>query len=221
MSSPKIHHTSAYVPTRLAPVNTVAYGCDMMTKATLSSDDWIKAAFRALSSGGVQAIRAEAIARDLKVSKGSFYWHFKDVPDLKAQMLAHWAGQATDAIIADVEDAGGSGQERLRRLVDEATGDRNLAYGGVPAEGAIREWARYDGAAAEVLKAVDERRLAYVALLLARCGHSPASSRSGANILYGGLIGLEALASGELVDLRAEMHALLSALLEGESRRGV
>lgn len=192
-----------------------------MTKASLSSDDWIKAAFRALSSGGVQAIRAEAIARDLKVSKGSFYWHFKDVPDLKAQMLAHWAGQATDAIIADVEEAGGSGQERLRRLVDEATGDRNIAYGGVPAEGAIREWARYDGAAAAVLKAVDERRLAYVALLLARCDHSPASSRSGANILYGALIGLEALASGELVDLRAEMHALLSALLGGESRRGV
>lgn len=192
----------------------------MMTKATLSSDDWIKAAFRALSSGGVQAIRAEAIARDLKVSKGSFYWHFKDVPDLKAQMLAHWAGEATDAIIADVEEAGGSGQERLRRLVEEATGDRNVAYGGVPAEGAIREWARYDDAAATVLKSVDRRRLGYVADLLVLCGHSAASSRSGANILYGALIGLEALASGELVDLRAEMHALLSALLETAGRQG-
>ncbi|NLH83356.1 MAG: TetR family transcriptional regulator, partial [Phyllobacteriaceae bacterium] len=51
----------------------------MATRSTLSAEDWIKAAFRALSVGGVQAIRAEAIARDLNVSKGAFYWHFKDV----------------------------------------------------------------------------------------------------------------------------------------------
>jgi AcrR family transcriptional regulator len=192
----------------------------MMTKTPLSGDDWIKAAFRALSSGGVQAIRAEAIARDLKVSKGSFYWHFRDVPDLKAQMLEHWAAQATDAIIADVEDSAGSGRDQLKLLVEAATGDRNLVYGGVQAEGAIREWARYDSTAAAVLKAVDQRRLAYVAELFARCGFSAASSRSGANILYAGLIGLEALASGELADLRADMLALLSALLEGGSRQG-
>lgn len=186
----------------------------MTTKTSLSSDDWIKAAFRALSSGGVQAIRAEAIARALKVSKGSFYWHFRDVPDLKAQMLEHWAAQATDAIIADVEANGGSGREQLELLVEAATGDRNLVYGGVQAEGAIREWARYDSTAAAVLRAVDQRRLDYVADLFAKCGFSAASAQSGANILYGGLIGLEALASGELADLRADMLTLLSALLE-------
>lgn len=186
----------------------------MAAKTPLTSDDWIKASFRALSSGGVQAIRAEAIARDLKVSKGSFYWHFKDVPDLKAQMLEHWAAQATDAIIADVEANGGSGRAQLERLVEAATDDRNLVYGGVQAEGAIREWARYDSTAAAVLKAVDQRRLAYVAELFAKCGFSAASGRSGANILYGALIGLEALASGELADLRTDMRALLPALLE-------
>ncbi|WP_429121454.1 TetR/AcrR family transcriptional regulator [Ensifer sp. 4252] len=192
----------------------------MATKTPLSSDDWVKAAFRALSTGGVQAIRAEAIARDLKVSKGSFYWHFRDVPDLKAQMLEHWAAQATDAIIADVEANDGSGREQLRLLVEAATGDRNLAYGGVQAEGAIREWARYDDAAAAVLKVVDQRRLAYVARLFERCGFFAASSRSGANILYGALIGLEALASGELADLRTDMLALLSALLERGGDQG-
>lgn len=192
----------------------------MMTKTPLSGEDWIKAAFRALSSGGVQAIRAEAIARDLKVSKGSFYWHFKDVPDLKAQMLEHWAGQATDAIITDVEANDGSGREQLRLLVEAATDDRNIAYGGVRTEGAIREWARYDSAAAAVLKAVDLRRLAYVTELFTRSGFSATSSRSGANILYGALIGLEALATGELADLRADMLALLSALLESGGRPG-
>ena len=41
------------------------------------------AGFRALSAEGPQGIRVEAIARQLKLSKGSFYWHFKDVQALK------------------------------------------------------------------------------------------------------------------------------------------
>ena len=185
----------------------------MATKDTLTSDDWIKAAFRALTEGGVQAIRAEAIARDLNVSKGSFYWHFRDVPDLKAQMLSHWAREATEAIIAEVESHEVPADKQLRLLVDSATDDRNLAYGGMLTEGAIREWARFDAAAATILKSVDERRIAYVADLLGRCGFSSIRSRSGANALYGALIGLEALAAGGLADLRGDLLGLLETLL--------
>ncbi|HEV7319572.1 MAG TPA: TetR/AcrR family transcriptional regulator [Ensifer sp.] len=185
----------------------------MATKNTLTSDDWIKAAFRALTAGGVQAVRAEAIARDLKVSKGSFYWHFKDVPDLKAKMLAHWAREATDTIINEVEASQRPAEEQLRLLVCAATDDRNLPYGGLLADSAVREWARFDTSAAETLKAVDQRRIDYVADLLGRCGFSARHSRSGANGLYGALIGLEALAASGLADLRADLLGLLEALL--------
>ncbi|OCP07180.1 hypothetical protein BC374_22920 [Ensifer sp. LC13] len=185
----------------------------MVTKNTLTSDDWIKAAFRALTVGGVQAIRAEAIARDLKVSKGSFYWHFKDVPDLKAQMLAHWAREATDTIIAEVEASQLPAEDRLRLLVHAATDERTLPYGGLLADSAVREWARFDALAATALRSVDERRIGYVADLLGRCGFAPSRSRSGANALYGALIGLEALAANGLADLRADLAGLLEALL--------
>ncbi|WVT74154.1 TetR/AcrR family transcriptional regulator [Sinorhizobium chiapasense] len=185
----------------------------MPTKTTLTNADWIEAAFRALTEGGVQAIRAEAIARDLKVSKGSFYWHFKDVPDLKAQMLAHWAREATDAIIAEVDSQQVPAEEQLHLLVQATTDERNLAYGGMLAEGAIREWARFDPTAAAVLKSVDERRIAYVAGLLEGCGFSVKHSRSSANALYGALIGLEALAASGLADLRGDLLGLLEAQL--------
>lgn len=185
----------------------------MATKNTLTSDDWIKAAFRALTTGGVQAIRAEAIARDLKVSKGSFYWHFKDVPDLKAKMLAHWAREATDAIIAEIEALEVPAQERLRLLVHAATDERSLPYGGLLTDGAVREWARFDAMAATTLKSVDESRLGYIAVLLGDCGFSSAESRSGASALYGALIGLEALAASGLADLRGDLLRLLEALL--------
>ncbi|MGE6782299.1 TetR/AcrR family transcriptional regulator [Ensifer adhaerens] len=191
----------------------------MTTKNTLTSDDWIKAAFRALTAGGVQAIRAEAIARDLKVSKGSFYWHFKDVPDLKAKMLAHWAREATDAIIAEIEAFEVPAQERLRLLVLAATDDRSLPYGGLLTDGAVREWARFDAVAAVTLKSVDERRLGYIADLLSQCEFSAKRGRRGASALYGALIGLEALAANGLADLRADLLELLEALLGSSTSR--
>lgn len=189
----------------------------MAPKNTLTSEDWIKAAFRALTAGGAQAIRAEAIARDLKVSKGSFYWHFRDVPDLKAQMLAHWALEATDTIIAEVEASEAPAEEQLRLLVHAATDERSLPYGGLLADSAVREWARFDAVAAATVRSVDERRIAYVTKLLGRCGFSAIRARHGATALYGALIGLEALAANGLADLRADLLGLLEALLH---RRG-
>lgn len=191
----------------------------MPTRKTLSAEDWISAAFRALGEGGVQAIRAEAIARDLKVSKGSFYWHFKDVPALKAQMLAHWQHLATDAIISDVEAIGATPRAQLQALVIEATGVPSSAYGGDRTESAIREWARHDATTAAILKSVDERRLAYLVQLFRKCGQSADRSGTNARILYGALIGLEILASQDLADVRASMLELLAYLL-GENPAG-
>lgn len=185
----------------------------MSTKKTLSAEDWIKAAFRALNDGGVQAIKAEAIARDLKVSKGSFYWHFRDVPALKVQMLQHWQHVATDAIITDVEAIETSPREQLRALILEATGLPNSSYGGSGVESAIREWARHDNHTAAILKSVDERRLAYLAQLFRKCGQSTGLSTTNAGILYGALIGLEILFSAGLADVRTGLLQLLGQLL--------
>lgn len=69
----------------------------MAKRNSLTTDDWIRAGFRALTSGGPQAIKVEAIARRLHVSKGSFYWHFKDLSALQGAMLAHWLHSATHA----------------------------------------------------------------------------------------------------------------------------
>lgn len=186
------------------------------SNSTLTSIDWIQAAFRALAKAGPGAIRAEAIARDLKVSKGSFYWHFKDVPALKQQMLQHWKERATEAIIAHVDAEGGTPRERLRCLVEISTRADTSAYGGVRVEAAIRDWARYDEAARMALKSVDERRLAYVQALFSDCGFEPPTCRAHARLLYAGLIGLEALSVHSPGDRHAELARLLDMLLASD-----
>ena len=39
---------------------------------------------------GIEAVRVELLARDLNVSKGSFYWHFRDRNDLLERLLDDW-----------------------------------------------------------------------------------------------------------------------------------
>lgn len=185
-----------------------------MAKAgSLAPEDWIRAGFRALSGGGPQAVRAEAIARDLKVSKGSFYWHFKDLPAFKRAMLDHWQGQATDGVIASVQAAGEGARERLNALVSLTTSDLDLPYGGVVVEAAIRDWARHDPKAAAVLSDVDDRRLGFLTGLFAETG--VADPAQAARLLYAALIGLQHLEQQDRADAQTDLKALTALLLTG------
>lgn len=163
------------------------------TKKSLSTKDWIMAAFRALSSGGVQAIRVEAIAREINTTKGSFYWHFRDVPALKTAMLDHWRIHATEEIIAANTVTESDPATRLEHLIAQVTDERNASYGGVRTEAAMREWARVDTDVAAAVRQVDERRLTYLGSIAHDLGHRGDRSAIVAQLLYAGLIGLEYL----------------------------
>lgn len=184
----------------------------MTTRETLSAMDWIKAAFRRLSTGGIAAVRAEAIARDLKVSKGSFYWHFADVPALKSAMLHHWTAMATTRVIEGLDAATSDPRAQLRLLVVAATGDEAADYGGETVESALREWARFDEAAAEAVRRVDDDRLAHVRDRFRDCGLPEARARDAADLFYGAYIGLTVLSLGRPVDRRGDLLHLLDLL---------
>jgi len=186
----------------------------MKRKPSLNSLNWIEAGFRSLTANGPEGIRAEVIARELKVSKGSFYWHFKDVQALKTAMIDHWEKVATGSIIVDLEKSNTLSDERLRRLVDIATGKHNLPYGGVLSESAIRDWGRYDNMAAQCVERVDKKRLSYLATLFKEYGFTKLAAQKNANILYGALIGLGALSHRELVKLNPDLQHLLAVLLK-------
>ena len=61
----------------------------------------------ALAADGFTALKAEPLAKAMGVSRGSFYWHFKDRAELHAAMLVQWLAIATREIIVRVEAGGG------------------------------------------------------------------------------------------------------------------
>ena len=182
-------------------------------KPRLTPTDWIKASFVALTAGGPQAIRAESIARALKVSKGSFYWHFTDVPALKLAMLNHWEQAATKDIIDLVNLKATTAKDRLRLLVEVSTAPTDNDYGGQMAEAAIRDWARYDEHAAAALISVDQQRLDFVQAQFQAYGTPAAQCKQNASILYAALIGLNHLSHRGFASSSRDLGVLLDHLL--------
>lgn len=179
----------------------------------LTPDDWIKAAFRRLGQGGIDSVRAEALARDLGVSKGSFYWHFRDLPDLKTRMLAHWQDQATARILSMATAGGGDAAAQLRRLLALATSDLADPYGGLSTEAAIRDWARRDPQAASVQARVDDARLTFVTGLFRALPQPADAAARAARLVLMAYTGAVHLQVPDRARLAGDLHALLAGLL--------
>ncbi|MGH8881463.1 MAG: TetR/AcrR family transcriptional regulator, partial [Stackebrandtia sp.] len=95
-----------------------------MATARTPRDNWITAGLRALSDGGVDAVRIEPLARALDVTKGGFYGYFTDRRALLMEMLDAWEKDATTALIERAETGGGDARATLLRLFTfAASGD--------------------------------------------------------------------------------------------------
>jgi AcrR family transcriptional regulator len=128
-------------------------------------DDWIDAAAAALTQGGIDAVRVEALARGLSVTKGSFYWHFADRPALLVAILDRWERAAAESLTAAA--ALPRPEQRIAALF------RDLARptGGLT-DPEVRAWARRDRPVAERVAEVERRRVVFLKEQLAELGAS-------------------------------------------------
>jgi AcrR family transcriptional regulator len=137
------------------------------------------------------------------VSRGSFYWHFKDLGAFHAAILARWREVAAEQIIANVE-AASKHESPLPVLLRRTFGSKPVL------EVAVRAWALHDPVARAALQALDRRRLDYVADLFERSGLSPDIARARAQIFYWAFLGF-ALADKPLP--KARQDAVLEELI--------
>jgi AcrR family transcriptional regulator len=150
----------------------------------LSRDSWTDAALDALVEGGVEAVRVERLAARLGVTKGSFYWHFRDRSALLEAMFERWERVATQAIIDEVEGAPGPAESRLRALFSIAQQKSRMAL-----ETALREWARREPRAQRAVARVDDRRMRYLGALFEELGVTPDDARARSFLAYSALFG--------------------------------
>src|ERR1700730_2544954 len=66
---------------------------DAVTVVRLSANDWVEAGFAILGETGFHGIKIDRMTERLGVTKGSFYWHFKDLDDFLSAVAAKWASE--------------------------------------------------------------------------------------------------------------------------------
>lgn len=149
----------------------------------LDAKAWVFAALALLAEQGVDGVRVEPLAKRLNVTKGSFYWHFKDRDALLEVMLSEWRKKATITIIERLDSERSSPADRLRRLLrlPHASGASEVA---AAIELSIRLWGRRDERARRTLEEVDRLRLVYIANLMRDCGVRDELAHARAVIAY-------------------------------------
>ena len=157
-------------------------------RTQLDRGNWIESAIDVLAREGVAGLRVEVLAKRCGVTKGSFYWHFKDRQDLLAAILEHWR----EGRIRDIEKVTtvppGNERDQLHFAVEVYGASRNRK--GMSIELAIRDWARHDPQAAAVVEAVDLYRLECTRKLFVAAGMSDAEAKSRSLLLYACVFGL-------------------------------
>ncbi|MBT3988950.1 MAG: TetR/AcrR family transcriptional regulator [Rhodospirillaceae bacterium] len=127
-------------------------------KERLSKEQWSALGLKVLGQKGVGALRIDELCQKLKVTKGSFYWHFKGRAIFLSAILDYWKKIATLDIIERIEIQGGSAKEKISTLFEEA----NSGVVDFSAEQAIRHWARSNKPAARAVLDVDEKRINFL-----------------------------------------------------------
>lgn len=161
---------------------------------SLTADDWVDAAYSAMAEDGVGSVAVEPLARRLGVTRGSFYWHFKDRRALLEATLERWERESTEAVISATHSIVDP-LERFVRLAEEAFDEapRDDASGGDVSRRRAFELAVSDAADDPVVRPfltrVTERRIGYLEECYRALGFPPEEVRYKALMAYAAYAG--------------------------------
>jgi AcrR family transcriptional regulator len=173
----------------------------------LTRSEWLRHGLRTLASDGPGALKIGPMASTLNVSRGSFYWHFRDLEDFRRQLLQHWQETSTDNVIEDL-DARPGDPDRLKELMRSAfSGQQRI-------DRAIRSWAAHDKSVASVVASVDARRITRIAGLLVEAEVEGERAVHRAAFLYWAYLGQAAIMDPRHASLPAHALEEISNLFE-------
>ena len=163
-------------------------------RESLDRAAWIAAALNIVAQDGIDGLRIESLAKKLGVTKGSFYWHFRDRRDLIDAVLDHWrAGRIRDIRKQTAAEPGGE-LAALRHTIDVYAAAKNRK--GISIEAAIRLWAQQDANGLAVVEEVDAERLECTRRLFLALGLPKAEAAARSALLYAYVFGFSMMQCG-------------------------
>ncbi len=154
----------------------------------LDREAWVSAATEVLAEEGIAGLRVEVLAKRLKVTKGSFYWHFQDRRDLLIAILQQWKDGRIRDIIKQTTAEKGKELAQIYHVIDVYSANRSRR--GMMIELAVRDWARRDAEAGAIVAEVDDVRLRCARGLFLACGVPIEEASSRCMLLYAYVFGV-------------------------------
>lgn len=177
----------------------------------MSTEDWILQAREMLIAEGIGAVKIDRLAKACNVTRGGFYWRFRNRDDLLDQLLDHWR-QTNDAAFLAAVSGAEPPEQRYRNLIrlwlDEDAFSPRF-------DGAIRAWGAVSEKVGQVVRAADDCRIAALVRLFEDAGAQPPEAFIRARIVYFHQIGYYTLGLRESRETRLEYLPLYYKILTG------
>lgn len=149
------------------------------TRKPLDRDAWLRKALDVLFAQGISQIKVEVLARRLKLTKGSFYWHFRNRDDLLRSMVDWWRDQQLSFLAQLAERRVADPAAQIHAVIDFTRQTEDSHH-----DIAMREFARFNKLAATAVGVVDQKRVDYLAGLFLAAGFTEVESLLRARALY-------------------------------------
>lgn len=155
----------------------------------LGRDDWLDAAFNAVVENGFDGVRVLVLADTLGVTRGSFYWHFKDHADLVQALLQRWLNRELELKQSIQGQSHADPVKELEALLEAALAHAGEDLQNMRFELALRGLGRRDTAVADMLVAVDQMRMALFENKFKRITPDPKAATDLASLFYLAIVG--------------------------------
>jgi len=157
--------------------------------ARLTRDNWLDEAFKAVVAGGFENVKVLAIAEKLKVTRGSFYWHFTDHADLVGSLLMRWKLAQLELDEKLKSHRSHDPIQDLEFVVDAAFNQAGSELENLLFEQALRALSHLHAGAAQLLVEVDAERINLFESKFLAIVKDKAKARDLAALLYLAIVG--------------------------------
>ena len=161
---------------------------------------------------GIGNVKVEPLARALKVTTGSFYWHFSGRKELYDDLLRDWIDTNTGPLHHAVEAAGSDPRQQYLAFFGVWVFERDFdpTY-----DGAIRDWARTSKNVARTLRQIDDDRIKLLLQIFENFGYQGIDAEMRARVTYYHQVGYYAMNVRESRKRRLELAPYYADILTG------
>jgi len=167
---------------------------------------WLEAAADAIAEGGFGEARILTLAKRLGVTRGSFYWHFRDHDDFIRALLEQWRDEQLRAMAA-WRPGTGNAEADLRRAVHLLLTDMARDAKALRVELAMQDFARRNPVAEAITVEVNRARMKQGLALFEALTADSGRARSLTLLLYACITGARLMLAAAPRDAKTDAIA--------------